>query len=175
MGQRNLLASATMDQDFQGKLAYCWQFFFWISIAQWSVEEDNTVRSKVAKGKGKKPAAKMEKPRSETTNRQTAFKITICIKACTCINKKKHRFSHYVWPILIWRRLLCSKCGRPAWSYTSINRFHKGFFFSLQNGTISFFFGPVFFSLFFSLLLRTKKSLRNLIYAQMIVFCRWWM
>ena len=174
MGQRNLLASATMDQDFQGKLAYCWQFFFWISIAQWSVEEDNTVRSKVAKGKGKKPAAKMEKPRNETTNRQTAFKITICIKAGTCINKKKHRFSHYVWPILIWRRLLCSKCGRPAWSYTSMNRFHKGFFF-LTEWYYFFLLWACFFFLFFSLLLRTKKSLWNLIYAQMIVFCRWWM
>ena len=30
----------------------------------------------------------------------------------------------------------------------------------------------LFFFLFFSLLLRTKKSLWNLIYAQMIVFCR---
>ena len=61
--------------------------------------------------------------RSRTTNIQTAFQITIlghwwapgdcqcfCIKAC--INKRKPRFYHYVWHILAWRRLLCSKSRR---------------------------------------------------------------
>ena len=37
----------------------------------------------------------------------------------------------------------------PAWSSTSISRFNKEFFlFSWQNGTLSFFFGPVFFLIF---------------------------
>ena len=57
MGQRDLLASMTMDQDFLGKRTHCrnvfFLFFFSISIAQWSDEEDNTIMSKVAKSKGK--------------------------------------------------------------------------------------------------------------------------
>ena len=49
----------TMDQDFLGKRIHCrnvfflFLFFFSISIAQWSDEEDNTVMTKVAKSKGK--------------------------------------------------------------------------------------------------------------------------
>ena len=37
------------------------------------------------------------------------------------------------------------KIWTPAWSSASTNRFHKGIFFSRQNGSLSFFFGPVFF------------------------------
>ena len=53
IGQRDLLASMTMDQDFPVKVTHCRLFSFFISIAQWSVEEDNTIMSKVVKGKGK--------------------------------------------------------------------------------------------------------------------------
>ena len=53
---------------------------FFFLFAQWSVEDDDTITSKVAKGKGK-TRGKMEKPenvlRSKTTNRRSAFKITI--------------------------------------------------------------------------------------------------
>ena len=52
MGQRDLLPSKTMDQDFPGKVIYCRQVFCF-SIAQWSIEEDYVVIGKVAKGKGK--------------------------------------------------------------------------------------------------------------------------
>ena len=58
MGQRDFLASMEMDQDFPGKETH-WRhffflfFFFLISIAQWSVKDDDTMMSKVAKGKGK--------------------------------------------------------------------------------------------------------------------------
>ena len=42
------------DQDFRRKSNPLWtRFFFFISIAQWSVEEEDTIMSKVAKGKGK--------------------------------------------------------------------------------------------------------------------------
>ena len=54
IGQRDLLASITMDQDFAVKVTHCRLFFlFFISIAQWSVVEDDTIMSKVVKGKGK--------------------------------------------------------------------------------------------------------------------------
>ena len=44
----------TMDQDFPGKITHCRHpFFIVISFAQWSVEEDDTMMSKVARGKGK--------------------------------------------------------------------------------------------------------------------------
>ena len=41
------------------------------------------------------------------------------------------------------------KIWTPAWSSASTNRFHKGIFFSRQNGSLSFFFGSVFFCFFF--------------------------
>ena len=76
----DLLDLMTMDQDFPVKVTHCRDVFFLISIAQWSVEEEDTIMSKVSKGK-EKPAPKMEKPqnvlRSKTTNRRIAFKIKI--------------------------------------------------------------------------------------------------
>ena len=55
--------------------------FFFISIAQWSIEEDDTIMSKVKKGKGKTRGKNAKKPqnvhRGKTMNRQTAFKITV--------------------------------------------------------------------------------------------------
>ena len=58
LGQRDLLASMTIDQDFPEKVTHCGHvffffFFFLISIAQRSVEEDGTIMSKVTKGKEK--------------------------------------------------------------------------------------------------------------------------
>ena len=38
---------------YQGKQPISDMFFFLNSIAQWSLEEDNTIMSKVTKGKGK--------------------------------------------------------------------------------------------------------------------------
>ena len=59
LGQRDLLASMTIDQDFPEKVTHCrhvfffFFFFFLISIAQRNVEEDGTIMSKVTKGKEK--------------------------------------------------------------------------------------------------------------------------
>ena len=43
--------SITMDQDFLGKVTHSRHVSF-ISITQWSVEEDNTIIRKLAKDKG---------------------------------------------------------------------------------------------------------------------------
>ena len=93
MGQRDLQASMTLDQDFPGKVTHCNHVTF-ISIAQWSVEEDNTKMGKKPKAK-KDTAAKMKKPenvlRGKTTNPQTAFKLTIpgdC--SCFCIHTSRN-------------------------------------------------------------------------------------
>ena len=54
--------------------------FSFISIVQWSVEEENTKMSKVAKGKGKTYGKNVKTGKfatEQTMNRQTAFKITI--------------------------------------------------------------------------------------------------
>ena len=54
--------------------------FFFISIVQWNVEEDDTIISKVAKSKGKTRGknGKLENvPGSKMINRQTALKIMI--------------------------------------------------------------------------------------------------
>ena len=54
IGQRDLLASLTMDQDFSGKETHCRHvFFIFISITKWSVKEDDTMMSKVPKGEEK--------------------------------------------------------------------------------------------------------------------------
>ena len=63
------LASMTMDQDFPGKVSHCRHSFLVISIAQWSVEEDDTILGKVAKAK-EKPAAKKEKPENVGAEKQ---------------------------------------------------------------------------------------------------------
>ena len=63
------LASMTMDQDFPGKVSHCRHSFLVISIAQWSVEEDDTILGKVAKAK-EKPAAKKEKPENAGAEKQ---------------------------------------------------------------------------------------------------------
>ena len=42
----------TMDQDFPVKVAHCGHVFFFCNL-EWSFEEDDTIMSKVVKGKGK--------------------------------------------------------------------------------------------------------------------------
>ena len=124
MGEQDLLASMTMNQDFlqlgQGAywkhdfLCVCVLFCFFNSIAQWGVEEDNTSMSKVVKGKGKiggKNGKTGKFAEEKTMNRQTAFKITIHIKYCIKVRKPVFNIN-YVWQILVWQRHLCSKFGR---------------------------------------------------------------
>ena len=62
----------TMDQDCPGK-SNPLQTLFLISIA-WSVEEGDTIMSKVAKSK-EKPATKMEKPQNEPSSKTTKIKF----------------------------------------------------------------------------------------------------
>ena len=51
LGQRDLLVSTTMDQDFPGKVIHYSHFFLFISSAQWSVEDDDTI---MGEGKNRK-------------------------------------------------------------------------------------------------------------------------
>lgn len=60
----------TLDQDFP------WQIRFVISIAKWSVEEDDIIMGNVAKGKGK-TRGKNRKTGKCAQNPQTDFKIMI--------------------------------------------------------------------------------------------------
>ena len=57
MGQRDLLVSITMDQDFPGKATYCRHVLYFLfrllTRVLKSIEKEDTVISKVAKGKGK--------------------------------------------------------------------------------------------------------------------------
>ena len=102
----------------------------------------------------RKPAVKMEKPenvlRSKTTNRQTTFKITIrsdcwCLCIQASVKKKKPRFQHCVWQFG-WTTTSLFEIWTPAGSSDITSLIYKGiFFFSLQNGTLSFYFGPFFF------------------------------
>ena len=64
IGERDLLASTTMDQDFPRKVTHCWHLFLYLDRSK-SVEEDDTIMSKVAKGKGK--------PRQKWKNREPGW------------------------------------------------------------------------------------------------------
>ena len=142
-----------------------WRQWRWIKILDRSVERwGGRHNNEQSCQRQRKPAVKMEKPenvlRSKTTNRQTTFKITIwgdcwCLCIQGSIKKRKPRFQHCVWQSLVGRRLLCSKYGRQRGAPTLQVSFTKEiFFFSLQNGTLSFFFGP-FISFFFFFLPRS--------------------
>ena len=49
-----------------------------------------------------------------------------------------------------WTAISLFEIWTPAWSSNISNLIYKGnFFFNLQNGTFSFFFGPFFFFCFF--------------------------
>ena len=96
--------------------------------------------------------------RSKTRNRHTAFKITIRVYS---ISRRLLRVFYQGWYLhneketsfLTW--CIENSCLTAtslfeiwtlAWSSASTSRFQKGiFFFSWQNGTLSFFFGPVIF------------------------------
>ena len=67
MGQRDLLPSMTMDQDFPGKVIHCRQVFCY-SIAQWSIEEDDVV---IGKGKTRGKNGKTEKCAEEQDREST--------------------------------------------------------------------------------------------------------
>ena len=71
----------TKGQDFPGKVTHCRNFFFNILIAQQSTEEDHTIMSKVAKGKGNtcNKNGKTAKCAEEQDNEQTdSFQFMIC-------------------------------------------------------------------------------------------------
>ena len=97
MGERDLLASMTMDQNFPGKETHCGPFFY-ISIAQWSVEKDDTIMGKVAKAK-EKPAAKMGKQRIDRQFSKLRFIGVVNVlvsRLLLAINKRKLRLQHHV-------------------------------------------------------------------------------
>ena len=147
----------TTDQDFPGKVTHFKHFFF-ISIAQWSVEEDVTITSKVAKGKGKTRGknGKSAKWAEEQDNKSTySFKTTIRGNYwCFCIKylhkEKETSFQHHVRQILVWQRLLCSKSGSQREAPLVQVAFTKEYF-SLPDRVVPFLssLGLVFF-LFFS-------------------------
>ena len=145
MEQRDLLASMTMNQDLPGKVTHC-------RHGKWSDEKDITIMSKVARGKGKsigedgKIVKCAEKQDNESTD---SFQIRgdwwtpgdcqcFCTKAC--IKKRKPRFKHYVWQILVWRRLLCLKSGRQRGAPPVPVAFTKEFVSFLGRNFLFFFF-----------------------------------
>ena len=138
---------------FPGKsISFQTSFIFLFAIAQWNVEEKDTIMSRAAKGKGesrgknkKKTAKCAEESDNESIDSFSNYDsrqllMFFFIKAGTCIKKRKPSFQHDAWQSLVWQRLLYSKSA-SAWSSASTSRFHKGiFFFSWQSGTLSFFF-----------------------------------
>ena len=106
MGQGDLLASITMDQDFPRKVTNWRHFFSLILITQWSVEKDDTIMGKVAWGKGKTR-----------------------VKAGTCINKRRTSFLTLYAAKFGSTATSLFEIWMPAWSSADTARFHKGLFF----------------------------------------------
>ena len=81
IGQRDLLTSMTMDQDFPRKETPCRQVSFLISIAPWSVEEDDTMMSKVTKGKEKTRGKKGKiAKRAEEQDDESTYSFVLCTR-----------------------------------------------------------------------------------------------
>ena len=151
IGQRDLLASTKMDQDFPGKVTHCRHVYFLSRSHRRALKRTTQYWAKLLKVK-EKPAAKMEKLqtvlRSKTMSRHTAFKITI--RGDSFLSRL----------VLAWRggaSFLTSyiasfgstatslfKIRTPAWSSTSISRFHRGIIFP-------FFIQRTFFRFWFSM------------------------
>ena len=159
-------------------------FLFLIAIAQWDVDEKDKTMSRAAKGKGESRGKNKKKRKMcwgvrQRIDRQL-FKlrfeaiVNVCIKAGTCIKKRKLSFQHDVWQSLVWRRLLCSKSA-SAWSSASTSHFHKGIFFLFLTEWYSFFllwahlfcFFGLFVCLFFFF---TKEYLPLLIFPLAKIF-----
>ena len=81
MGQRDLLTSMTMDQDFPGKVLHCRHVFLY--LAQWSVQEDETIMGKVSKGKTrvkKSKSGKCENQDNEESTNSLRNTLTLLLK-----------------------------------------------------------------------------------------------
>ena len=134
--------------------------FFFISIAQWSVEADDTIIIKVAEGKGKTCGEKIGKTGkcSKERNNESTYsfqnydsrRLLMFLFQGWYLHKEKE--TSFLTSCMAKFGLTATslfEIWTPAWSSASTGRFNKGsFFFSWQNVTLSFFFGPVFVFLF---------------------------
>ena len=123
IGQRDFLTSVTIDQDFQGKVTHSRHvFYFFLSRSLSGASRRRQNNEQSCQRLNKNPI------RGDCS--------CFCIKAGTCIKKRKPRFLTFCMAILVWRRFLSA----------STSHFHKEIYlFSWKNGTLSFFPGPVFF------------------------------
>ena len=88
-----------MHQDFPGKETH-WRHVFFISIAKWSVKEDEKLMSKVAKGKEKMEKLQCAKEQDKESTYSLKIEIggkcfvykCFCIRDGACIKKGKPRF-----------------------------------------------------------------------------------
>ena len=70
-----------MDQDCPRKETPCRHVFFLISIAPWSVEEDDTMMSKVTKGKEKTRGKKGKiAKRAEEQDDESTYSFVLCTR-----------------------------------------------------------------------------------------------
>ena len=149
-----------MDEDFPGKVTHCRHVFF-IWIAQWSVEEEDTITIKVAKAK-EKSATKMEKTAKyaeEQDNDSTysfqnydSRQLLMFLYQGWYLHKEKETL--FLTSFMANFGLTATslfEIWTPAWSSDSISRFHIEIFFLFLTEWYSFFLlWPV---LFFLLLL----------------------
>ena len=153
-GQRDLLASMTMDQRFPGKVTHCRNVFISRSL-RGALRRTTQYWARLPKPKAK-PAGKKWKNRKmcwgarQRIDRQLSKLrleaiVNVYVSRLVLVWRKENLIFNIIYG-KFWPATSSVEILTPARSSASTSRFHKGIVFSSwQNGTLSFFFRPVFF------------------------------
>ena len=145
----------TMDQDFPGKVTHCWHVFLYLdrSMERWGGWHNNhqscwRQRKNLRQKNGKTGKCSKEKNNESTYSFQNydSRRLLMFLYQGWYLHKEKE--TSFLTSCIADFGLTATslfEIWTPAWSSASTGRFNKGsFFFSWQNVTLSFFFGPVF-------------------------------
>ena len=156
----------TMDQRFPGKETHCRNVFISRSL-RGALRRTTQYWARLPKPKAK-PAGKKWKNRKmcwgarQRIDRQLSKLrleaiVNVYVSRLVLVWRKENLIFNIIYG-KFWPATSSVEILTPAWSSASTSRFHKGIvFISWQNGTLSFFFRPVFF-LFISFFLFIQRT-----------------
>ena len=153
----------TMDQDFPWKQTHCKQLFFFLdrSVEHWGGRRNNEQscqRQRQRQNPRQKTAKCAVGQHNESAenfqNYDSRRPLTFLYGGWYLHREKQTSFlsickANFVMTVTVTVTSLF-EIWTPAWGYPGSSRLHEGIvFFSWKNGTLSFFFRPVFFLLIF--------------------------
>ena len=170
----------TMDQDFPWKQTHCRQLFFFLdrSVEHWGGRRNNEQscqrqRQRQRQNPRQKTAKCAVGQHNESAenfqNYDSRRPLTFLYGGWYLHREKQTSFlilckANFVMTVTVTSLF---EIWTPAWGYPGSSRLHEGIvFFSWKNGTLSFFFKPVFFLFFFF----TLDSLSLLIFPWAKIF-----